>query len=402
MHRVAITGLGCISALGLNVAATWESLAAGRSGLGIMTLVPPEKMNTKLVAEVKGFVPEQHFNERQSQMMDRFAQLVVVAAREAVKDAGLTLPGEAPRRIAVVTGIGLGGMTTIDEGFERFYGRNIPRAHPLTIPRLMASAGASQISMDLGITGPAFAVTSACASSNHALGEAFWMIRTGRADMALAGGSESCITLGSMRSWEALRVLAPDACRPFSKERKGMVLGEGGGIVVLENWERAKARGAKIYAEFAGFGMSADAGDIVQPSAEGAAAAVTEALQVGGLAPEQINYVNAHGTGTQINDVVETKAIRIAFGAHADKLAISSTKSMHGHVLGGAGAIEMVALVKTVEQGVLPPTISFVTPDPACDLDYVPNQARPLQVEAALSNSFAFGGLNAVVAVKAV
>lgn len=402
MHRVAITGLGCVSALGQDVASNWESLAAGRPGLAEITLVPPEKMNTKLVGEVKGFVPEQHFGERQLAMLDRFAQLVVVAAREAVKDAGLTLPGEAPRKVAVITGIGLGGMTTIDEGFERFYGRNIPRAHPLTIPRLMASAGASQISMDLGITGPAFAVTSACASSNHALGEAFWMIRSGRAEVALAGGSEACITLGSMRSWEALRVLAPDACRPFSKERKGMVLGEGGAIVVLENWERAKARGARIYAEFAGFGMSADAGDIVQPSADGAAAAVTDALQVAGLAPEQIDYINAHGTGTQINDVVETKAVRIAFGAHAEKLAISSTKSMHGHVLGGAGAIEMVALVKTVQEGVLPPTASFLTADPACDLDYVPNHARRLQVGAALSNSFAFGGLNAVVAVKAV
>ena len=400
MHRVAITGLGCISALGQDVASTWGSLAAGRPGLAEITLVQPERLNARLVGEVKGFVPERHFNDRQNTMLDRFSQFVVVAAREAAKDAGLVLPGEAPRRIAVVTGIGLGGMTTFDEGFERLYARNTPRAHPLTIPRLMASAGASQISMDLGITGPAFAVTSACASSNHALGEAYWMVKSGRVEMALAGGSEACITYGSMRAWEALRVLAPDACRPFSKERKGMVLGEGGGIVVLENWERAKARGARIYAEFAGFGMSADAGDIVQPSADGAAAAMMDALSDSGLAPEQVGYINAHGTGTQINDVIETKALRIAFGAHAEKLAISSTKSMHGHVLGGAGAIEMVALVKSVEQGILPPTANFLTPDPTCDLDYLPNQARRQEVEAGLSNSFAFGGLNAVVAVK--
>jgi len=400
MHRVAITGLGCVSALGQSVAATWEALVAGRSGLAEITLVPPESLMTRLVGEVKGFKPEDHFDERQNAMLDRFSQFALVAAREAVQDAGLTLPGEAPRRVAVITGIGLGGMTTIDEGFYRVYAKGTQRQHPLTIPRLMASAGASQISMDLGITGPAYSVTSACASSNHALGDAFWLIRNGRADVALVGGSEACITYGSMRSWEALRVLAPDACRPFSKERKGMVLGEGGAILVLENWERAKARGARIYAEFAGFGMSADAGDIVQPSAEGAATAMLDAMQDAGLAAEQIGYINAHGTGTQMNDVVETRAIRSALGPAAEKVAVSSTKSMHGHALGGAGAIEMVALVKAVHEGVLPPTANFLTPDPACDLDYVPNQARRRQVEAGLSNSFAFGGLNAVVAVK--
>jgi nodulation protein E len=400
MHRVAITGLGCVSALGLDVAANWESLAAGRPGLGEITLVPPETLNTRLVGEVKGFDPQRHFDDRQNAMLDRFSQLIVVAAREAVKDAGLILPGEAPRRTAVITGIGLGGVITMDEGYHRLYARNMQRNHPLTIPRLMPSASASQISMDLGITGPAFSVTSACASSNHALGEAFWMVRSGRVEVALGGGSEAPLSYGSMRAWEALRVLASDACRPFCKERRGMVLGEGGGIVVLENWERAKARGARIYAEFAGFGMSADAGDIVQPSAEGAAAAMTDALQDAGLAPEQVGYINAHGTGTQINDVVETRAIRTAFGKAAEQLAISSTKSMHGHALGGAGAIEMVALVKAVQEGLLPPTANFLTADPACDLDYVPNEARRVQVEAALSNSFAFGGLNAVVAVK--
>jgi nodulation protein E len=264
----------------------------------------------------------------------------------------------------------------------------------------MPSASASQISMDLGITGPSFSVTSACASSNHALGEAFWMVRSGRVDVALSGGSEAPLAYGSMRAWEALRVLANDSCRPFSKERRGMVLGEGGGIIVLENWERAKARGARIYAEFAGFGMSADAGDIVQPSAEGAAAAMTDALADAGLAPEQVGYINAHGTGTQINDVVETRAIRAAFGAAAERLAVSSTKSMHGHALGGAGALEMVATVMAVQEGILPPTANFLSPDPACDLDYVPNEPRRQQVEAALSNSFAFGGLNAVLAVK--
>ncbi len=402
MNRVAITGLGCISALGHTVADTWDALVAGRTGIAPITLVPPESLVVRVAAEVKDFDPAKHFDERQNPMLDRFSQFAVVAAREALKDAGLDLAGERARRCGIVMGVGLGGMTTLDEGFHRLYARNTPRSHPFTIPRLMPSAATSQISMDLGITGPAFSTTSACASSNHALGEAYWMVRSGRVDQALAGGSEACITYGSMRCWEALRVLAPDACRPFSKERKGMVLGEGGGVIVLENWEHAKARGARIYAEFAGSGQSADAGDIVQPSDIGAAAALSEALKIGGLAPGQIGYVNAHGTGTQINDVVETRAIKLALGEHAGRVAISSTKSMHGHGLGAAGALEIIATVKAVEQQFIPPTITFGTPDPECDLDYTPNQGRKAAIEAALSNSFAFGGLNAVVAVKAV
>jgi nodulation protein E len=402
MNRVAITGLGCISALGHSVADTWDSLVAGRTGIATITLVPPENLIVRVAAEVKGFDPARHFDEKQNPMLDRFSQFAVVAAREAVKDAGLDLKGERARQTGIVMGVGLGGMTTMDEGFHRLYARNTPRSHPFTIPRLMPSAATSQVSMDLGITGPAFSTTSACASSNHALGEAYWMVRSGRVQQALAGGSEACISYGSMRCWEALRVLAPDACRPFSKERRGMVLGEGGGVVVLENWEHAKARGARIYAELAGFGQSADAGDIVQPSDVGAAAALSEALETSGLAPQQVGYINAHGTGTQINDVVETRAIKLALGALAGRVAISSTKSMHGHGLGAAGALEIIATVKAVQEQFVPPTIAFGTPDPECDLDYTPNQGRKLAIEAALSNSFAFGGLNAVVAVKAV
>ena len=401
-NRVAITGLGCISALGHDVVSTWESLAQGRTGIAPISLVPPESLTVRIAAEVKDFDWTRHFDERQNAMLDRFSQFAVIAAREAVKHAGLDIKGEFARRTAIIMGVGLGGMTTIDEGFHRLYAKNTPRSHPFTIPRLMPSAGASQVSMDLGITGPAFSVTSACASSNHALGEAYWMVRSGRVDQALAGGSEACISYGSVRSWEALRVLAAAACRRFRMDRRGLVLGEGGGVIVLENWEHAKARGAKIYAELAGFGQSADAGDIVQPSDVGAAAAVSEALADSGLAPEQIGYINAHGTGTSINDVVETRAIKLAFGKQAGRVAISSTKSMHGHGLGAAGALEIVATVKAVEAQLLPPTIAFTTPDPECDLDYVPNQPRPAAIEAALSNSFAFGGLNAVVAVKAV
>lgn len=399
-RRVAITGLGCVSAVGLDVASSWDSLRNGRTGIAVATLVPPETLIVKIAAEVKGFDPAKHLDERQLAMTDRFSQLAIVAAREAVKDSGIDLSGALGDSSGVILGVGLGGMTTIDEGFKRVYGEKTMRTHPLTIPRLMPSAAASQVSMDIGLRGPAYAITSACASSNHALGDAFWLIKTGRAKVVLAGGSEACITFGSLRSWEGLRVLAPDACRPFSKERRGMVIGEGAGVLVLEDWEHAKARGAKIYAEFAGFGMTADAGDIVQPSPEGAAGAMRQALEVGGLKPEQIGYINAHGTGTAINDVVETKAVHLTFGSLAKNLAISSTKSMHGHGLGAAGALEAVAAVKTLTDNVMPPTIAYQTPDPQCDLDYVPNQARPKELEAVLSNSFAFGGLNAVVAFK--
>lgn len=399
-RRVAITGIGCVSALGLDAASTWAGLKSGTSGIATSTLVPPESLIVKIVAEVKGFDPAKYLDDRQQAMMDRFSQFAVVAAREAVKDSGLDVRGPLSQRTGIVMGVGLGGMSTLDEGFLRLYGQKTLRTHPLTIPRLMPSAASSQLSMDLGIRGPAYSVTSACASSNHALGDAFWMVRTGRVTAALAGGSEACITYGSLRSWEGLRVLAPDACRPFSKERRGMVIGEGAGVVMLEDWDHAVARGAKIYAEFAGFGMTSDAGDIVQPSVEGAAGAMTQAMEIAGLAPEQVGYINAHGTGTSINDAVETKAIRSAFGAAADKVAVSSTKSMHGHCLGGAGAIEMVAAVMTLREGVLPPTICYQTPDPVCDLDYVPNQPRTKELEAVLSNSFAFGGLNAVVALK--
>lgn len=399
-RRVAITGLGCISAVGHDVASSWDSLRNGRTGIAIATLVPPETLIVKIAAEVKAFDPAKHLDERQLAMTDRFSQLAIVAAREAVKDSGIDLGGLLGDSSGVILGVGLGGMTTIDEGFKRVYGEKTLRTHPLTIPRLMPSAAASQVSMDIGLRGPAYAVTSACASSNHALGDAFWLIKTGRAKVVLAGGSEACITFGSLRSWEGLRVLAPDACRPFSKERRGMVIGEGAGVLVLEDWEHAKARGAKIYAEFAGFGMTADAGDIVQPSPEGAAGAMRQALEIGGLKPEQIGYINAHGTGTAINDVVETKAVHLTFGPLAKSLAISSTKSMHGHGLGAAGALEAVAAVKALTDNFMPPTIAYQTPDPQCDLDYVPNQGRAKELEAVLSNSFAFGGLNAVVAFK--
>jgi nodulation protein E len=267
---------------------------------------------------------------------------------------------------------------------------------------MMISAAASHVTMEFGITGPSFAVSSACSSANHAIGEAFWMVKSGRARAALGGGSEACITFGVLKAWEALRVLAPDTCRPFSGGRRGMVLGEGAGVAVLERLDDAKARGAPIICELAGFGMTADAGDIVMPSDVGAAGAMAKALADGGIAPTDIGYINAHGTGTLANDATETRAIKRIFGDHAAKLMVSSTKSMHGHVLGGAGAIELVATAMALSDGVIPPTANYQRTDPACDLDYVPNEARQARVKAALSNSFAFGGLNAVLALRRV
>jgi nodulation protein E len=325
----------------------------------------------------------------------------LVAAREAIAQSGIDFSvDDIGENTAVVIGTGIGGEQTHDEASRRLYGENNPRTHPLTIVRLMANAPACQISIEHKLTGPAFATSSACASANHALAQAFHMVRSGVADAAIAGGTEACITLGVIKAWEAMRVMADDTCRPFSKQRHGMVLGEGAGVFVLETLERARRRGATILAEFVGAGMSADAGDIVLPSEAGMAKAIQRALADGSLAADDVAYVNAHGTGTPGNDPAESRAIRRVFGAHADHLAVSSTKSMHAHALGAAGAIELVATIGALRDGVVPPTMNFIDRDPECDLDYVPNAARELPVSAALSNSFAFGGLNAVLALR--
>ena len=333
-------------------------------------------------------------------MLDRFSQFALVAAREAVADAGLALNREAATRTAVILGTGVGGKTTDDEAFWKLYGEGNPRVHPTVIPRLMASSATSHVTMEFGITGPAFTVSSACSSAGHAIAQAFFMVRHGLVDTALTGGSEACFTLGTMKAWESMRVMAPDTCRPFSRDRKGMVLGEGSAILILESLEQAQARGARIYAELAGAGMSADAGHLIQPNEQGAARAIEAAIADAGLSLEQIDYINAHGTGTQVNDVTETRAIRRVFGTLAEKVAISSTKSMHGHALGASGALELAAAALALHHGILPPTINYSEPDPDCDLDYVPNVARPKALEAALCNSFAFGGLNAVLVLR--
>jgi nodulation protein E len=301
---------------------------------------------------------------------------------------------------AIVTGSCVGGQSTEDIGFQELYKFARNRVHPLTIPKTMANAGASHISMEFGITGPSFTISTACSSAGHAIGQAFQMIRTGQTDLAITGGSEATFSVGILKAWEAMRVVSPDTCRPFSKDRRGMILGEGGAMLVLEPLEAAVARGVRIHAEIVGCGMSSDACHITQPSSEGAARAMRAALRDAGLRPEQIGYINAHGTGTAANDSSEAAAIRAVFGAHVDRLAVSSTKSMHGHTLGAAAALEGLATVLALRDGVLPPTANFNERDPECDLDVIPNQAREAQVEWALSNSFAFGGLNAVLALR--
>ena len=400
MRRVAVTGIGTISALGHSWPEFRRALAAGRSGIGPLSLVPSDDLVVKIAAEVANYDPATHFDEGRLGLLDRFAQFGLIAAREAIADAGIVFADGLGARTATIVGTGVGGQSTQDESYLRLYGEKARRLHPLTIPRLMVNAAASAITMEFGLTGPAFAVASACASATHAIGQAFHMVRSGAAEAALAGGAEACITFGTMKGWEAMRVMSTDTCRPFCRSRSGMVLGEGAAMLVLEPLDSAIERGAEIHAEMAGFGMSADAGDIVQPSVAGAVAAIAAALEDGGLAAADIGYVNAHGTGTLANDRTETQALHRPFGQHAERLAVSSTKSMHGHAMGAAGALELAASIMAIEDGIVPPTANFVEPDPACDLDYVVNESRKMEVRAAISNSFAFGGLNAVLAVK--
>jgi nodulation protein E len=324
----------------------------------------------------------------------------LMAAREAVQQSGIEFSPELRERTAVVTGSSLGGKNTEDAQFLELYGR-AGRIHPLTIPRSMANAGASMISIELGVTGPAFTLATACSSSNHAIGQAYWMVRHGLADAAITGGSEASFSLGTLKAWEAMRVISPETCRPFSRDRQGMILGEGAAMLVLEPMEMAQARGARVLGEVVGFGMSADANHMTQPSVAGPVQAMRSALRDAQLPAEAVGYINAHGTGTPINDAVETRAIRQVFGVHVERLAVSSTKSMHGHALGAASALEAVATLMALREGVLPPTANFRQHDPECDLDVIPNQARAAQVQYAVSNSFAFGGLNAVLVFRA-
>jgi nodulation protein E len=405
MRRVAITGLGVVSAVGIGVEAHWEGVREGRSGTRRPTLLDPALLSVPIAAEVLDFDAERLLPNASLDILDRFSQLALVASREAVTDAALTISDDDRDRAGVSIGTGIGGAATQDVLYKRYYAEKAQRPHPLSIPRTMYSAAASQVSMTYGMRGPSICVSTACSSSGHAIGEAFEMIRAGRADVMLAGGADAPITVPVLKVWEAMRVLAnptdpATACRPFSRDRMGIVIGEGAGVLVLEEWERATARGARIHAELAGYGATSDAAHITAPGVEAPVRAVRMALAQGRLEPSDVQYVNAHGTGTPLNDVTETTILKQAFGAHAERLAVSSTKSMVGHTMGASGAIELVTTVLAMIHATAPPTINYNEPDPACDLDYVPNQARPLTIDAAISNSFAFGGLNAVIAVR--
>jgi nodulation protein E len=398
-RRVAVTGIGVVSPFGDTFGDFWTGVAAGTSAIRPLTGVPEGWVRFPNAAQASAFDPTRHFDEKTASFLDRFAQFAAVAAREAIAASGLKITPESGRRTAIVTGSCVGGQSTEDENFRNLYSLG-QRVSPLTIPLVMANAGASRISVEFGITGPVYTVSTACSSANHALGQAFWMVRSGAVELAIAGGSEAPFSMGLLKSWEAMRVVSPDMCRPFSRDRRGLILGEGAAMLVLEPLDAARARGAPVWGEIAGFGMSSDAYHLTQPSAEGAVHAMRAALEDAGAAPEAAGYINAHGTGTVANDSTEAEAIHAVFGAHTRAMLVSSTKSMHGHALGAAGALEAAATLAALRGGIVPPTANFTTPDPACDLDVVPNHPRGAEVEWALSNSFAFGGLNAVLVFR--
>jgi nodulation protein E len=400
MKRVAITGQGIVCALGNHLGECWAMTASGQTAIAPLRDggSPPYKFQTG--AEARNFEPLAQFTEKDLVLLERFALFAVAAAREAIAQSGLRFEGELSERTAIVTGSSVGGQFAEEEGYQRLYRENNPRVAPLTIPRTMANAGASQISLEFGIRGPAYTVSTACSSSNHAIGQAFWMIRSGQVKAAVAGGSEAVFSEGLLRAWEAMRVVSPEPCRPFSADRRGLSLGEGGAMFVLEEWEHARARGAAIIGEVVGFGMSSDAHHSTQPCASGPARAMQWALEDAQLSPEEIDYINAHGTGTQANDATESEAIRNVFGAAAEKVLVSSTKSLHGHALGAAGAIEAVLTNQGLRCQTVPPTVNFRERDPACNLNIVANEARRARLRTALSNTFAFGGLNATLVLR--
>lgn len=402
MRRVVITGRGAVSALGRSVAETTAAMREGRSGIGPLDFPNVERLSITIGGQLRGFDPEAHFTRQELTLYDRFTQFAVLAAREAMAEAGLRIEGELAERAGVVLGTSGGGLQTQDENFRLVYEEGKNRVHPFIVPRLMNNAAASHLSMIHNIQGPSFTVSTACASSNHAMGQALGLIRSGQAEVVLTGGSESMLCFGGIKAWEGLRVMSRDGCRPFSANRNGMVQGEGAAVFVFEELEHARARGAEILAEVTGFAMSSDASDIVTPNQAGAERAMRGALRDARLAPEAIGYINAHGTGTAANDRTECAAVRAVFGPAADQLMISSTKSMHGHLIGGTGAVELLACLMALRDGVIAPTIGYEVPDPECDLDVVPNTARDARVTAVMTNAFAFGGMNAVLVLQAL
>ena len=407
MRRVAVTGIGVISPLGNNSGDFFASLLSGISGAALINAPFADKLSIKIAAQVQ-FNPTDYFPKKQANQLDRVAQLLLVAAREATADAAFELSDAEKKRAGVFIGTGMGGAQSLDDMYMQIYKNNAARVNPLLITRIMANSPASHVSMLYGLRGPCLTYSTACSSSGVAIGEAFRSIKSGHADAAFAGGTESLITLGSMKCWESLGVLANEdphdaaaSCKPFSKDRSGFVLGEGAAVIILEEMERAVRRGANIYAELAGYGSTADAAHITSPSVDGQAEAMRLAMEEAGVAAGDIDYINAHGTATAINDVVETQAIKKVFGQRAYKIPVSSTKSMHGHLLGAAGAVEFAASVLAIKNRAIPPTANLKSPDPDCDLDYVSQGARrDVNVKIIMSNSFAFGGTNAVLVAK--
>lgn len=397
-NRVVVTGLGSVCGLGTGIADFWAALCKGQTAIRPLTGFDDVKIKTG--ARIEKFQPEQHFPKDLLPLLDRFSQFAVLAAQEAVDDAGLTDCKDVLKDAAAIIGTGCGGKQTDEETYRKLYKENRSRVHPLTIPKGMTSAAASNVSKQVGIKGPVFSVSSACASGAHAVIQGRMMIQSGLVDVAIVGGTDAPFTYGLLKAWDSLRVVSDDICRPFSKDRSGLVLGEGAGMLVLESDRHAIKRGARIYAELAGCGMSSDAGHITRPDVGGIVRAINCAIEDAKLELKFVNYINAHGTGTIANDIAETEALHRVFGRHANHLAVSSTKSMHGHALGAASALELVATVLTVYNNLIPPTANFTSAGEGCDLDYVPNSARDEQVDLALSNAFAFGGLNAVVAIK--
>lgn len=398
-NRVVVTGLGAISGLGLNKTEFWDGLKAGRTA--IKSLDPQmENVKISLGATVPAFDTKTYFTSDELAVLDRYSQFAVIAAQEAVEDAGLSFGENMLTNAATIIGSGCGAKHTDEATYHQLYKQNRKRAHPLTIPKGMPSAAASMVSLHLGIKGPAFALASACSSGSHAIIQAMAMIQSGMIDVAVVGASDAPFTYGLLKSWDALRVASSDTCRPFCKDRSGLVLGEGAGMVVLESEKNAKRRNARIYVELCGGGMTSDAGHITRPDIHGITSAMKNAMHHANLYPDNIDYINAHGTGTIVNDATETEAINRVFGINAKDIAVSSTKSMHGHALGASSALELVATVLAMHHSIIPPTANFTVADDLCDLDYVPNVAREKEINAAMSHSFAFGGLNAVLALK--
>jgi 3-oxoacyl-[acyl-carrier-protein] synthase II len=407
-NRVVVTGLGAVTPVGIGKDSYWNSIVNGISGVGRLTNFDPSEFSCKIAAEVKGFQPESYMAKKDVRRMDRFAQFAVAASRLALEDANFAITQENAERVGVLIGSGIGGIGTYEEQAMNLFNRGPSRVSPFVIPMMIVNMAAGQVAINLGAKGPNSATVTACASGTHAIGDAYRILRDGWADVMITGGSEAAVTPFSFAGFCASRALSTrnddpvHSSRPFDRERDGFIMGEGAGLVVLETLEHAKKRGAHIYAELVGFGMSCDAYHITapDPTGMGGANAILAALKDADLNITDVDYINAHGTSTNYNDKFETLAIKNAFGEHAYKLAVSSTKSMTGHLLGAAGGIEAIACALALHEGIIPPTINYEFPDPECDLDYVPNVARKADIKVAISNSFGFGGHNAVLALK--